>query len=98
MALSTRSNNLYTPIGIIGTGRLERLNDPNKAFIQPLSSIYSVFYDFYAILFTQNAQLQRRFFRHIFLTKERTFDNFGVPFKQTTREVQGDCKEECGVL
>jgi len=51
MALSTRSDNLYTPIGIIGTSRIEHLNDPNKASIQPLSYLHTANPAFYGILF-----------------------------------------------
>ena len=70
MALSTRSDNLYTPIGIIRTGCLKPLNDPNKASIPPLFYLYSTSPAFCAVLFTQNAQPQKHFFRHIFLTKK----------------------------
>ena len=72
MALSARSDNLYGGKGIIGTSRIEHLNDPKKASIQPLSYLYSVSSAFFAILFTQNTQARTHFFRHIILTKHYT--------------------------
>lgn len=87
MALSTRSDNLYTPTGIIRTGRLNHLNDPKRPSVQPLSHMHAVFPAFCTISFTQNAQSQRYFLRHIFLTKyqirspisEASLNHFNLP-------------------